>query len=183
MKWPDAVEQMQRFGIRDEQGLDSIRPLVERFKSIAINLNRQKSIRKQYSGIGALQALFLFEMQLGEPVLHLQFLDENEEVLFESRELTANTMGTAVAMLNAIAQSFELANKRKLALRSSMKRYVAEGLSDILEQITRIAVALDIPQQALLDSSSEPKSSESESLRVEPQRGERTVVRDPSAKS
>jgi hypothetical protein len=97
-------------------------------------------------------------MQLGEPILHLQYLDENEKVLFESREMTANTIGSAVGMMIAVAQSFELCQERRIALRRSVRRYVAEGLTELIGVVRRIAIALDIPESELLDGLSGSKA-------------------------
>src|SRR5579864_2985468 len=88
-EWPDVSALMERLGVQDQPGLDSIRRLVERFKTVAStqfeDMKTRAEFRKEYAGIDSIKAQYLFEMSIGIPVLHLKFLDEDGEVLFESR--------------------------------------------------------------------------------------------------
>ena len=170
-EWPEALTKLRRLGVGDEHGLESIRPLVEHFRPLASTLfedvRTRAAIAKDYSGIDAIRPRYLFELQLRTPILHLQFLGEDEKILFESREVTADSMLTAVGIMSAVAQSFELCRERNLPLRRSVTDQVRVGLIELVEEIGRIATALNISEKELFEDSSRSNPPEGEGARNE----------------
>jgi hypothetical protein len=166
LEWTEVINLMQQVGIDDRSELDSIRPLVEHFRPLATTaferMKTRSELRKEYGGIDALRARHLFEMQLGVPVLHLQFLDEDEKVLFESREITPDAMANALGIMVAVAQSFELCRRRKLTPPKSVRENVKDGLTEFLGVVRRIATTLDIPERDLVDALSVSNPPETE---------------------
>lgn len=162
VEWSDAVEGLQKAGVDDQQGLKLVQPLVERFRPVASKLflamRARRELRKEYAGISALRAGYLFEMQAGVPILHLTFLDKDDNTLFESRETTEGMLSNVAAIMAAIANSFELCQERNLLTRDSQIKLVKENLTSLLEEIGRIATALNIPVKELLSGYNPPES-------------------------
>jgi hypothetical protein len=161
VEWSDAVDSLQKAGVHDQQGLELIRPLVDRFRPIASKLflaiQARRELRREYAGVGGMRAMYLFEMQLGTPILHLTFLDKDDKTLFESRETTPGMLSNVVAIMAAITRSFELCRERNLPAQSSQIEWVNENLTSLLEAVRRIAIALNIPEKDLLAGSNSPE--------------------------
>ena len=161
-EWSNAVDGLQKAGVDDRQGLELIRPLVDRFRPIAgklfLALQARKELRREYAGVSGMRAMYLFEMQLGTPILHLTFLDKEDKTLFESRETTPGMLSNVVAIMSAVARSFDLCRERNLPAQSFQIEWVKENLTSLLEDVKRIAVALNIPEKELLAESDSPMS-------------------------
>jgi hypothetical protein len=160
--WSEAVDGLNKVGVRDQQGFELIRPLVERFRPVAsklfVAMQARKALRKEYAGVDGIRAMYLFEMTLGTPILHLTFLDTDDKVLFESRETTLGILSNAVAIMNAVAHSYELSRERNLPAESSQIKFVKQGLASLLESVRLIATTLNIPESELFAQTDTPSS-------------------------
>lgn len=175
VEWSDAIGLIQKLGVGDLQDLDLIRPLVERFKPLAPLFDQIKAraeFQKEYPGIEGIRPQHLFEMSIGVPILRLQFLDKDAKVLFEFREPTPDMTNNALGIMVAVAQSFELCRERKLTLQSSLIQHVKDGLTNLLREVRRVAVALNIPEDELFENLSGAHSSQRPDVEEENLKGQ-----------
>jgi hypothetical protein len=145
-----------------------IRPLLERFKPFAITLSDRFKMReefeKEFAGVAAIRPRLFLELTTGIPVLHLQFLGEENEMLFESRETAAGMMSNALGITVAVARSIELCQKRQIKLPKSLREHMKESLVSLLGEIKRIATAMNIDDEALLHALSGPVPADEQSI-------------------